>query len=143
MENIHFKNLIYFVVAIIWFLVSLYANKQTKKKIEAKPKKKTKPTLFDEISEEIKKNIEAEKKAKSIPPQKQRNTELQNTQQIPEEVLMAEKRKMEREKTLKNEIDRKQSATQNQRELAESAYFQHEDLQKMVIFTEIFKRPNF
>lgn len=147
MEVIDIKNLFYFIVAIIWFVVSVFNKNRKSKKEEVKPKKKPIPNIFEEVVKEFKKGIEEQVAPETAPLPKvqpiKKTIKKPFKKEIPEEVLAAQKRKVEREMALKNSRNEKFEEPENESTLLDRGYFQHNDLQKMVIFTEIFKRPNF
>jgi hypothetical protein len=147
MEVIDIKNLFYFIVAIIWFVVSIYNKNRKSKKEEVKPKKKPIPNIFEEVVREFKKGIEEQVAPETTPQTKsqaiKKTVKKPLKKEIPEEVLAAQKRKADRELALKNSRNEKFEETENEGALLDRGYFQHDDLQKMVIFTEIFKRPNY
>lgn len=147
MEVNDIKNLFYFIIAIIWFVVSIYNKNQKSKKEEVKPQKKPIPNIFEEIVKEFKKEIEEQRSPEADPQPKpqalNKTVKKPLKKEIPEEVLAAQKRKVEREMALKNSRNEKFEDPENDDTLLDAGYFQHTDLQKMVIFTEIFNRPNF
>lgn len=143
MEVNDLKNIFYFIVAILWFVFSIYNKNKKSKKEETQPKKKPIPNIFEEVIKEFKKGIEeqVEPLPKNEPVRK--ISKKLHEKEIPEEVLAAQKRKTEREMALKNSRNEKFEEPENEGDLLYIGSFQHNDLQKMVIFTEIFKRPNY
>lgn len=143
MEVNDLKNIFYFIVAILWFVFSIYNKNKKSKKEETQPKKKPIPNIFEEVIKEFKKGIEeqVEPAPKTEPVRK--ISKKHHKKEIPEEVLAAQKRKTEREMALKNSRNEKFEESENQGALLDASSFQHNELQKMVIFTEIFKRPNY
>ena len=143
MEVNDLKNIFYFIVAILWFVFSIYNKNKKSKKEETQPKKKPIPNIFEEVIKEFKKGIEeqVEPLPKNEPVRK--ISKKLHKKEIPEEVLAAQKRKTEREMALKNSRNEKFEEPENEGALLDIGSFQHNDLQKMVIFTEILKRPNY
>jgi hypothetical protein len=144
MESKDLVNIIYFIIAISWFFISIFY-KDKKNKKQTQTKKQPKPTIFDEVLEDFKKVLEED--SSNLP--KTNKEEVKNQQpklyenDIPEEVLAAQKRIEERKKSIKNIRKDKKEQHEDTGTLLNIGTIQHEDLQKMVIFTEIFKRPNF
>lgn len=145
MEVNDLKNIFYFIVAILWFVFSIYNKNKKSKKEETQPKKKPIPNIFEEVIKEFKKGIEeqVEPLPKNEPVRKISKKLHKHKKEIPEEVLAAQKRKTEREMALKNSRNEKFEEPENEGTLLDISSFKHNDLQKMVIFTEIFKRPNY
>jgi uncharacterized protein YdiU (UPF0061 family) len=145
MEFNDLKNIFYFIIAILWFVFSIFnKDKKNKKQTQKQPKRIPQPNVFEEVLEDFKKALEEEKvlpKAKTVEMKKNHPKLYEN--KIPDEVLAAQKRKEEREKSIKKTVNEKNEVHENNGTLLDIGTFQHDELQKMVIFTEIFKRPNF
>jgi hypothetical protein len=145
MEFNDLKNIFYFIIAILWFVFSIFnKDKKNKKQTQKQPKRIPQPNVFGEVLEDFKKALEEEKvlpKAKTV--EMKKNHPILYENKIPDEVLAAQKRKEEREKSIKKIINEKNELHENNGTLLDIGSFQHGELQKMVIFTEIFKRPNF
>ncbi len=93
MEVNDLKNIFYFIVAILWFVFSIYNKNKKSKKEETQPKKKPIPNIFEEVIKEFKKGIEeqVEPLPKNEPVRK--ISKKLHKKEIPEEVLAAQKRK--------------------------------------------------
>jgi hypothetical protein len=135
---------VYLIGVIIWLAVTFFKKfNPNDKKSENTNKRKTNPVdVFEETIREFKEQLEipqkVEVKTKTLKAQK---TMLKN--EVPEEVLAAERRKKERLKHQKAKNYFENNDQNNQGALLDSLDFQHSDLQKMVIFTEILKRPQY
>lgn len=144
MEVDEIKNIFYFIIAALWFVFSVYINNKTKKN-KSQPKHKPAPNIFEEAVKEFKKAIEEVSNSTQMPETLTAKiaTKRIDKNEIPDEVLTAQKRKIQRESALKELRNEKFDEPKNESTLLHSHDFQQTDLQKMVIFTEIFKRPNY
>lgn len=147
MEVNDIKNIFFFIIGILWFVFSVYIHNKNKnnKKAKSRPKQKPAPNIFEEGVKEFKKGKEEVSPPTEIPTTLPTNKTIKKTykNEIPEEFFAAQKRKIQREKAMKASRNEKFKELENERVLLDSFDFQQADLQKMVIFTEIFKRPNF
>lgn len=144
MELTDLKNIFYFIVAILWFVFSTYNKNRKANKQEVPLPKKTKPNIFEEVVKEFKKGFEDQTETVTSKSEKIKKVSPKDLKkEIPEEVIAAEKRKQQRETTLKNSINEKNEKPEIKGALLGECCYEYNELQKMVIFTEIFKRPNF
>jgi hypothetical protein len=142
MDVLDLKNLFYFIVAIIWFVASIY-KKRNKDKSSQKPAKKAKPSpveVLDDAMRQFKQQLE-QPQTTEIKQKKKKPVKTSYQSDVPEEVLAIERRKKERLKAKKEEILPEKEDAKYEGALLENLDSQYSDLQKMVIFTEIFKRP--
>lgn len=144
MDKKDIENIVYFIIAIIWFVFSTIKSQKNKAAKQKQIKKKKTP-VFEEIILETKKdekNSATTLKSSDLNISKRKKSNNLN-KDIPEEVLAAQQRKLEREKQQKQTTKINQAEHELESTLLDKISNKYTDLQKMVIFTEILQKPNY
>lgn len=144
MDKKDIENIVYFIIAIIWFVFSTIKSQKNKAAKQKQIKKKKTP-VFEEIILETKTDEQnSATTAKSSDFSTSKRKKLSNiSNEIPEEVLAAQQRKIERQKKQKQITKINQAEPEFESTLLDEISNQYNDLQKMVIFTEILQKPNY
>ncbi|MFN4233913.1 MAG: hypothetical protein ACK4IK_03805 [Bacteroidia bacterium] len=144
MDKKDIENIVYFIIAIIWFVFSTIKSQKNKAAKQKQIKKKKTP-VFEEIIPETKKdkqNTAASVKSTDFYTSKRKKLG-DITNEIPEEVLAAQQRKLERQKKQNQTTKINQGEPEFESTLLGKISNQYNDLQKMVIFTEILQKPKY